>query len=75
MHDIVNLEARGIPTVAVVSDQFKSAASAQGKALGFEPAIILVEHPIQDRTDAEMATIAQAVTSEILQVLTANQAT
>ena len=70
MHDIVNLEERGIPSVAVVSDEFRTGAIAQGKALGFDPAVIYVEHPIQDRTDAEMATIAQTALDEIVVTLT-----
>ena len=70
MHDIVNLEGRGIPSVAVVSEEFRSGAIAQGKALGFDPAVIYVEHPIQDRTDEEMGAIARGALAEILQALT-----
>ena len=67
---MVNLEGRGVPSVAVVTEQFRSAAGAQGKALGFEPAVVYVEHPIQDRTDEEMAIIAQQALPEILANLT-----
>ena len=70
MHDIVNLEGRGVAAVAVVTEQFRSGAIAQGQALGFDPAVIYVEHPIQDRTDAEMATIAQTAFDEIVAALT-----
>ena len=70
MHDIVNLEGRGIPAVAIVTEQFRSGAVAQGKALGFAPAVIYVEHPIQDRTAAEMAAIAQTALDEIVAALT-----
>ncbi len=69
MHDIVNLEGRGIPAVAVISEEFRSGALAQGKSLGFEPAIICVEHPIQDRTDEEMAEIARRALAEIMVAL------
>ena len=31
----------------------------EAKALGFEPSAVYVEHPIQDRTDAEMLDIAE----------------
>ncbi len=71
MHDIVNLEDRRIPSVAVVSTEFQTAAESQGKTLGFDPAVVYVEHPIQDRTDAEMAIIAQGVVGEILEALVA----
>lgn len=66
MHDIVNLEGRGVPAIAVVTEQFRSGAEAQGKALGFDPAVIYVEHPIQDRTDAEMGQIARGALDEIV---------
>ena len=69
MHDIVNLEGRGIPAVAVVTEQFRSGAQAQGEALGFDPAIVFVEHPIQDRTDEEMGAIARQALAEILEAL------
>lgn len=70
MHDIVNLEKRGIPAVAVVTSEFKSGAQAQGKALGFDPAVVYVPHPIQDRSDDEMQTIALNVVEEIVATLT-----
>ena len=54
MHDITDLERRGIPGVFVASDVFVDAAASQAKALGFDPASVFVEHPIQDRTDDEM---------------------
>jgi hypothetical protein len=75
VHDIVNLEGRGIPAVAVVTEQFRSGAQAQGKALGFDPAIVYVEHPIQDRTVEEMGAIARKALAEILQALTSSSAT
>lgn len=69
MHDIVNLEGRGIPAVAIVTEQFRSGAQSQGQTLGFEPAVVYVEHPIQDRTNEEMAAIARGALDEILQAL------
>ena len=54
MHDIVDLESRGVPGVFVASSEFVSGADAQSAALGFpDVARIFVEHPIQDRTDDE----------------------
>ena len=69
MHDIVNLEGRGVPAVVVVTEQFRSGAQAQGAALGFDPAIVFVEHPIQDRTDEELGAIARQALEEILGAL------
>ena len=71
MHDITDLESRGVPAVFVASAEFKEAASAQAAALGFEPAVVFTPHPIQDRTDAEMQAIAKAALEPILQAITA----
>ena len=66
MHDIVDLEGRGVPGVFVASTEFVDAAAAQSKALGFAPAAVFVPHPIQDRTDDEMRALADAAIEEIL---------
>ena len=58
MHDIVDLESRGIPGAFVATVEFADAAKHQATALGADPAAIFVEHPIQDRTDEEMTKIA-----------------
>ena len=59
MHDIVDLETRGIPSVFVATTEFVDGAERQAKALGFDPAAVYVSHPVQDRTDAEMAEMAE----------------
>ena len=66
MHDIADLESRGVPCVFVASTEFIEAAAAQSKALGFEPAAVFVPHPIQDRTDDERRALADAASEEIL---------
>lgn len=60
MHDIRELDSRGIPGGFVASDVFRTAALAQGDALGFHPDSHYVPHPIQDRTDDEMRALADA---------------
>ena len=50
----------------VASSEFVDAAAAQGAALGFEPAACYVQHPIQDRTDAEIRALAEAAFADIL---------
>ena len=55
-----------MPGVFVASEVFVDAAATQSKALGFEAAAVFVEHPIQDRTDDEMETIAEQVVEELL---------
>ena len=66
MHDISNLEKRGIPAVFIASSEFEEAADAQSRALGFEPARVFVPHPIQDRTDDEMRALARNALEEIM---------
>ncbi len=72
MHDIADLERRGIPGVFVASSVFVDAAQTQGEAIGFQPERIFVEHPIQDRTDDEMVTIADKAYEAIVERITAS---
>ena len=69
MHDIVDLEAGGLPGVFVASTEFVAAAETQARALGFDPARVFVPHPIQDRTDDEMRALADAALDQILEAL------
>ncbi len=72
MHDIVDLESRGLPSVMIASSEFVDAASAQAAALGAHPARVFVAHPIQDRTDAELVSLADGAFEEILRNLIAH---
>ena len=72
MHDIVDLETRGVPGVFVASAQFVEAAVAQSQALGFPTvARVFTPHPIQDRTDDEMIAYADAALDDIVAAITA----
>ena len=66
MHDITDLESRGIPGVGVASTEFIPAAAAQAESLGFDAAMVFVQHPIQDRSDDEMRALAEAAYDEIV---------
>jgi hypothetical protein len=71
VHDIVDLERRGIPGVFVASSEFVSAADAQSASLGFpDVARVFTPHPIQDRTDDEMRAYADAALADILSAIT-----
>ena len=74
MHDIADLESRGLPGVFVASTEFVQAAEAQSAAMGFAPASVFVAHPIQDRTDDEMRVLADAAVTELLARLTTSGA-
>ena len=55
----------------MASNVFVDAAQTQGEALGFQPARVFVDHPIQDRTDDEMRTIAEKAVEALVERLTA----
>ena len=44
--------------------------AAQSTALGFEPAIVFVPHPIQNRTAEELNRIADGAIEKALRLLT-----
>jgi hypothetical protein len=69
VHDIVDLEARGVAGVYVASLEFKQAGESQARALGYDPAAVYVPHPIQDRTDDEIRTIARGAVGELLKAI------
>ena len=69
MHDIVDLETRGVPGVVVASSEFIEAAESQARALGLAAKRVFVPHPIQDRTDDEMRALADAAVEDILAAL------
>jgi hypothetical protein len=70
VHDTVNLEALGVPTVFVASTEFVDAADAQSAALGADPARVFVPHPIQDRTDDEIRALADAAFEDLVRAVT-----
>ena len=69
MHDIADLEARGVPGVFVATVAFTDGAEAQAHALGADPAAVYVEHPIQDRSDAELVAIADQAYDAVVATL------
>ena len=72
MHDINDLELRGIPSMFVASAEFVQAAVAQSTSLGFPTmARVFTPHPIQDRTDDEMRAYADAAFEDIVSAITA----
>ena len=71
MHDTVNLEALGVPTVFVASSEFVDAAAAQARALGADPASVFVPHPIQDRTDDELRALADGAVADVVRAVSA----
>ncbi len=66
MHDIRDLEGLGVPAVGVATTEFIDAARVQNAYLGYDPAVVFVAHPIQDRTQDEIRALAEGVLDEIV---------
>ena len=73
MHDIAEFEGRSIPGVGIASTEFVAAAAAQAKSLGIDPKMVFVQHPIQDRTDAELRVLAEDAVAHIVEAITARR--
>ena len=67
----MNLDSRGIPGVSIVTTGFTDAVASQSHALGFEPAIVYVAHPIQNRTADELDRLADDAIERALKLLVA----
>jgi hypothetical protein len=64
---VVYFEEHGIPTANITTTEFIGAAHAQCSALGmpqYEP--ILVQHPIQPKTQDEVRALADQVIDQII---------
>ena len=70
MHDIADLESRGLVGVFLASSEFGQAAEVQASALGFPAPYVLVPHPIQDRTDDELRVLADEAYDAVVAAVT-----
>jgi hypothetical protein len=71
VHDIVDIERRGVPGVFVASSEFIEAARAQADSLGFpQVARVFTPHPVQDRTDEEMRAYADETVAAVIAAIT-----
>ena len=71
MHDAIELEKRGIPTVAIHTTVFMNSADAHAKAYGL-PAYesIAIQHPVSGRPPAEVEAKTDALFSDAVRILT-----
>jgi hypothetical protein len=69
----MSLDTHGIPGISVVTAEFRNAVEAQAAALGFEPAVLYVPHPIQNRTADELKKIADDIVEPALKMLAAGE--
>ena len=54
----------------LASAAFAEPARVQGAALGFPAPFVLLPHPVQDRTDAELQAAADAAYAEVVAAVT-----
>jgi hypothetical protein len=71
LHDITTLDRRGIAGCAIATEALQPAAAAQARALGIDPAVVWVPHPIQNRTAEELEAIADGVIDEVIASISA----
>ncbi len=71
LRDVANLEASGRPALLVHTDAFSESACRQTEMLG-QPAIrrARVPHPVQDKSETEIRTLAKETVDSILSELT-----
>ncbi len=69
LHDLAEYEGQGIPSVLAASEEFAGAAEAQGNALGIQPAVVYLPHPIQSRTDTEIEDLAERFVDRLIAAL------
>jgi len=62
----MDLESRGVPGGYILTEAFREADQAQAQSLGYCAYKVFVEHPIQDRTDEEMAVIAERAFEDVV---------
>ena len=53
----------------IVTTGFVDGVEAQSESLGFEPGVVYVPHPIQNRTKEEIEAIADATFEKVLAAL------
>jgi uracil-DNA glycosylase len=72
LHDLVHLERRGIPAVAVATEPFADEAIEQARRLRMPGArVVYIPHPVQLLTDEELTARADDIFPAVLAALTA----
>jgi hypothetical protein len=72
VHDVIRLERRGIATAAVATRPFVDEALEQARVLGMpDYRMVLIDHPVQLATTAELHARAAAAFDAIVARLTA----
>ncbi|MEQ8707689.1 MAG: hypothetical protein RIC36_01770 [Rhodospirillales bacterium] len=69
MHDLNDLDKRGIPGVSILTEEFRDAFDSQKAAIGLDAASIYVPHPMQNKTTEELHAFADQSIGDILEAV------
>ena len=73
VHDVIRLERRGVPCVAVATRPFVDEAVEQAYSLGMpEIAVVYVPHPVQLLEPSELQALADDVFPAVVDCLSAS---
>ena len=71
MHDAIEAERLGIPSVAIITDRFSRTAQAVSKVNGLENyPFSVIPHPVANNDDAALQEKARTAVAEIVPLLT-----
>ena len=68
---MLEIDRKGLPAVALFSEEFESGVEAWRDIHGFNAGAIYVKHPIQPLTETEVHERADAVFDEVVAAITA----
>jgi hypothetical protein len=70
LHDAIIGERLGLPSAAIMTTQFVSAAELMARALGAEGyRFVVIEHPISSASDEELMQRAQQAAADSARIL------
>lgn len=70
MHDAIELEKRGIPTVAIHTTVFMNSADAHARAFGLaDYTSLAIEHPVNGRPADEVRRKTDAIVEDVVRIL------
>jgi hypothetical protein len=77
LHDAIQLEQLGVPSVVIITEPFVPMVSAFAASLGMPgyPAMVVLPHPVSSLPDAELRRIASAAAPDVARLLTVNVST
>ena len=71
MHDAIEAERRGIPAVAVLTDQFERSARVVAKSHGLPNyPVAIIGHPVANDSDEALRLKAETAVRQIVPLLT-----